>query len=79
MEWKRVKNWLIVLLAVADLILAFSVGRQLLQRRNIVRAATENAVAVAQKRGIRLESEAVFAMPEKTEQKSAVSSSLPSP
>ena len=67
MEWKRVKNWLIVLLAAADLILAFSVGRQLLQRRNIVRAATENAVAVAQKRGIRLESEAVFAMPEKTE------------
>lgn len=67
MEWKRVKNWLLVLLAAADLILALSVGRQLLQQKNIVRAATENAVSVAEKRGIRLESEAVFSMPEKTQ------------
>lgn len=67
MEWKRVKNWLLVMLAVADLILAVHVGRQLLQQQRTLRAATENAVLVAQKRGIRLEAEAIFRLPEESQ------------
>ena len=63
MNWKKVRGWLLLLLICADLFLAGNIARQVIQMRTVEHTALEDAAAVAQKRGIQLDPETVFAMP----------------
>lgn len=45
MEWKTVRNWLLLLVLAADLILAGNMGWQLLRLRREERTAVLDAVA----------------------------------
>lgn len=63
MEWKTVRNWLLLLVLAADLILAGNMGWQLLRLRREERTAVLDAVAAAESRGVFFDPEMVLAMP----------------
>ena len=63
MEWKTVRNWLLLLVLAADLILAGNMGWQLLRLRREERTAVLDAVAAAESRGVSFDPEMVLAMP----------------
>lgn len=65
MEWKKVRNWLILLLLTADLILAGNIGWQVLQMRRSEWTAVEDAMAVAARAGVTFPAEALRALPER--------------
>ena len=64
MEWKRVRNWLILLVLAVDLFLAGNLAMQWLGAEQTLRQAAEDAVAVARSRGVALSLENVLALPE---------------
>lgn len=63
MEWKKVRNWLILLVLAVDLFLAGNLALQVLQAQQTARQAASDAVAVAQKRGVNVRLEDVLQMP----------------
>lgn len=63
MEWKKVRNWLILLLLAADLILAGNLALQALRAERTLRQAATDAVALAGERGLALELETVLELP----------------
>lgn len=63
MEWKKVRNWLILLLLAADLILAGNLALQALQAERTLRQAATDAVALAGERGLALELETILELP----------------
>lgn len=67
MDWKKVRDWLILLLLAADLILAGNIIRQAVRVRDSERTAVRNAVTVAEKRGFALNAESVLALPVRAE------------
>ena len=62
MEWKKVRNWLILLVLAVDLFLAGNLALQMLQAQQTARQAASDAVAVAQKRGVNVRLEDVLQM-----------------
>lgn len=65
MEWKKIRAWLILMVLAVDLFLAGNLLRQGLAVRQHEREAVQDAVAVAQSRGMNIPAEAVMALPEK--------------
>ena len=63
MEWKKVRNWLILLVLAVDLFLAGNLAMQVLQAQQTARQAAADAVAVAQRRGVNVRLEDVLQMP----------------
>lgn len=63
MEWKRVRNWLILLVLAVDLFLAGNLLMQALQAQQTLRQAAADAVAVAGSRGVNIQLETVLQLP----------------
>ena len=63
MEWKKVRNWLILLVLAVDLFLAGNLVLQALQFQQTARQAAADAVAVANKRGVNVQLEDVLKLP----------------
>lgn len=63
MEWKKVRNWLILLVLAVDLFLAGNLAVQMLQSQQTARQAAVDAVAVAHKRGVNVRLEDVLQIP----------------
>lgn len=63
MEWKKVRNWLILLVLAVDLILAGNLAMQVLGSEQTLRQAAEDAIAVASSRGVDISLEAVLRLP----------------
>lgn len=64
MEWKRVRNWLILLVLAVDLFLAGNLANQWLQAEQSLRQSAEDAVAIANNRGMAISLENILALPE---------------
>jgi len=64
MEWRKIRSWLIVMVLAVDLFLAGNLLLQGLAVRQNERQAAQDAVAVAQGRGIEISLEAVLRLPE---------------
>lgn len=64
MEWKRVRNWLILLVLAVDLFLAGNLLYQWRQAEQSLRQAAEDAVAIANSRGVAISLENILALPE---------------
>lgn len=64
MEWKKIRSWLIVMVLAVDLFLAGNLLLQGLAARQNERQAVQDAVAVAQSRGVEISLEAVLRLPE---------------
>lgn len=64
MEWKRVRNWLILLVLAVDLFLAGNLAKQWLQAEQTLRQAAEDAVTIANNRGMAISLENILALPE---------------
>ena len=63
MEWKKVRNWLIILVLAVDLFLAGNLLLQALRAQQTLRQAAQNAVTIARDRGVDISLEAVLALP----------------
>lgn len=63
MEWKNVRKWLLLMLLAVDLFLAGNLVRQIYDNRQAERQSVLDAVAVAARRGIALEGEAMLRLP----------------
>ena len=63
MEWRKIRNWLLLMLLAADLVLAGNLAWQLLRGRQAERQAVLDAVAVAAARGVELDGEEVLRLP----------------
>ncbi len=63
MEWKQVRRWLLLMLLVVDVFLAGNLIRQVEINRQSERQALLDAVTVAQRRGISLDSAALLDLP----------------
>lgn len=63
MEWRKIRNWLLLMLLAADLVLAGNLAWQLLRGRQAERQAVLDAVAVAAARGVELDREEVLRLP----------------
>ena len=64
MEWKRVRNWLILLVLAVDLFLAGNLAKQWLQAEQTLRQAAADAVTIANNRGMAISLENILALPE---------------
>ncbi len=64
MEWKKIRAWLIIMVLAVDLFLAGNLLLQGLAVRQNERQAVQDAVAVAQSRGVNISPEAVLRLPE---------------
>ena len=64
MEWKRVRNWLILLVLAVDLFLAGNLAKQWLQAEQTLRQSAADAVTVANNRGVAVSLENILALPE---------------
>ncbi len=64
MEWKRVRNWLILLVLAVDLFLAGNLMKQWLQAEQSLRQSAEDAVAIANNRGVAVSLENILTLPE---------------
>ena len=63
MEWKTIRRWLILMVLAVDLFLAGNLLRQGLSVLHNERQAVQDAVAVAQTRGVDISAEAVLRLP----------------
>lgn len=63
MEWKRVRNWLILLVLAVDLFLAGNLAKQWLQAEQTLRQSAQDAVAIANSRGVTLSLDNILALP----------------
>ncbi len=63
MEWKNVRKWLLLMLLVVDVFLAGNLIRQVEDNRRAERQALLDAVTVAQRRGVTLDSNALLDLP----------------
>lgn len=63
MEWRKIRSWLVVMVLAVDLFLAGNLILQGLAVRQNERQATQDAVSVAQRRGIEISLEAVLRLP----------------
>ena len=63
MEWKKIRNWLILLVLAVDLFLAGNLLRQALQAQQTLRQAAADAVSVAHSRGVDIQLENVLQLP----------------
>lgn len=63
MEWKNIRKWLLLMLLTVDLFLAGNLVRQVYADRQTERQSVLDAVAVAARRGVELESETVLRLP----------------
>ena len=63
MEWKKVRNWLMIMVLAVDLFLAGNLMLQALQAQQTLRQAAQNAVTIAHSRGVEISLEAVLALP----------------
>jgi len=63
MEWKRVRNWLILLVLAVDLFLAGNLAKQWLQAEQTLRQSAEDAVAIANSRGVAVSLDNILALP----------------
>lgn len=64
MEWKKIRAWLILMVLAVDLFLAGNLLLQGLAVRQHERDAVQDAVAVAQSRGVNIAPETVMSLPE---------------
>ena len=64
MEWKRGRNWLILLVLAVDLFLAGNLAKQWLQAEQTLRQSAEDAVTIANQRGMAVSLENILALPE---------------
>lgn len=64
MEWEKVRKWMLILVLAVDLFLAGNLIRQTVNRHQIRNQAAQDAVAIAQNRGIEISLEEVLRMPE---------------
>ena len=64
MEWKKIRAWLILMVLAVDLFLAGNLLRQGLAVRKNERDAVQDAVAVAQSRGVDMELASVMSLPD---------------
>ncbi len=67
MEWKNVRKWLLIMLVLVDLFLAGNLIRQVEGSRQSERQALLDAVTVAQRRGVTLDSDALLDLPAQPE------------
>ena len=65
MEWKKVRAWLILMVLAVDLFLAGNLLRQGLAVRKNEHDAVQDAVIVAQSRGVNIDLVSVMDLPEK--------------
>lgn len=63
MEWKKIRGWLIILVLAVDLFLAGNLVLQALRAQQTLRQAAQNAVTIAQGRGVEISLETVLALP----------------
>ncbi len=63
MEWKRVRNWLILLVLAVDLFLAGNLAKQWLQAEQSLRQSAEDAVTIANQRGMAISLENILTLP----------------
>lgn len=64
MEWKKIRNWLLVLLLCVDLFLAGNLVLQSLRVEHNLRQAAQDAVTIAHNRGVDIALETILQLPE---------------